>query len=109
MIKLQVLGKIERTGLRIEEIGQHIRSMASDGVIDNEELRQLLLSAQELTSCADAVEDLSLDIQIAARVMKHGRDRAINPHLKCRIFDLAAVREARQREAASNYDGPDAA
>lgn len=104
---MQVLGKIERTGLRIEEIGQHIRSMASDGVIDNAELRQLLISAQELTSCADAVEDLSLDIQIAARVMKHGRDRAVNPHLKCRIFDLAAVREARQKETASQASTPD--
>lgn len=103
---MQVLGKIEQAGVRIEEIGQHIRSMASDGVIDNEELRQLLISAQELTSCADDVEDVALDLQVAARVMKHGRERAINPHIKCRIFDFEAVRASRQRETASTAGSP---
>ena len=109
---MQVLSKIELAGIRVEEIGKEIRAMASDGVIDQEELKSLLVRAHELTECADRVEDVALDLQVAARVMKHGREVAINAHTKRAIVDLAQVRaqrEQRQQKAASGYEPNDAA
>lgn len=70
------------------------------------EAREAVIEAEQL------LRDVSLDIQQAMQDLRLGRERTPDVHLRARILDFqtgVTRREKRQREATSNYDGPDAA
>lgn len=97
----RVTQKIDRAGERLVRIGWEIREMASDGVIDTEELKRLLMRADDVVDVAADVEDVTLDIKLACQTLTLGRERVPDRHLRERIVDLGRVRPAIHKRRAS--------
>lgn len=78
--------------------------------IDLNELALELPEGRAKDAVLDAerlLHDVSLDIQQAMQDLRLGRERTPDVHLRGRILSFQAG--VKQRETASNYDGPDAA
>lgn len=83
--------KIDMAGLRLVDIGLEIREMASDGVIDAGELKRLLARADDVVNVAADVEDVAVDIALVRQILKLGRERSPDRHLRERIIDIGRV------------------
>ena len=105
----QVSQQLIERGKAIQTLGEEVRRMIADGVVDDEELSRLFRVADEAEDLGWQVEDTALDVQdVAADILDAkqtltiGRNATPNQHLRehCREIDRRlAERDARRQSA----------
>jgi hypothetical protein len=94
--------RIDNTGSDVAQIAVGMRLILVDGHVDDSEMARLEAMADQLTETANELDDVATDIQYAQQVLRIGRHRSPERHLRDRMRGLELVRG--QRETASERE-----
>jgi hypothetical protein len=96
--------RIDNTGSDVAQIAVSMRLMLVDGHVDDGEITRLEAIADQLTKTANELDDVATDIQYAQQVLRIGRHRSPERHLRDRMRGLELVCGRRERETASERE-----
>lgn len=92
--------RIDNTGSDVAGLAVSLRLMLLDCHVDDAELAQLALIAGEMANLSNELGDVSKDIRFAQQVLRIGRNRTPDRHLREAIRANDEVRNERKEKAA---------
>ncbi|HEX8221807.1 MAG TPA: hypothetical protein VF914_21645 [Chloroflexia bacterium] len=110
----RVSDQLIKRGKALQKLGDEVRKLIEDGVVDEEELQRLFRIAGEAEELGGQVEDAALDVQDVAADILHakqvltlGRHATPNRHLQDHCAEVDRQLAAREFEGAEKSFPPE--